>query len=137
MLRAMRVLGYSADLHASRWMKVGNGKMGYGRTCVRSEESSSNSEGPGVVTPGACLAHAWLLRRRNGRARGICNRYVADCRVSRKQILAEAQWRLNSLICGSGPSACRVVSGSNTGELFGWGDKDGDLLVASDASLSG
>ena len=73
-------------------------------------------------------AHPWILQRRNGLARGIYYRLVTDARFSGGQISAEVQWRLNTVICGSGYSAYLMVFGSNPVGLFGWGDTDEDLL---------
>ena len=81
-------------------------------------------------------AHAWILERRNGLARGISNRLREDDRFSGKQILAEALWCLNTLISRSGFSAYRLVFGSNPVDLFGWQDEDEDLALAHDTSLS-
>ena len=59
------------------------------------------------------------LRRRNGVARGIYNRLKQDVRSSGKQIPAEAQRRLNSLVPGGGFSAYQMAFGPNPVELFG------------------
>ena len=48
-------------------------------------------------------AHRWILERRIGIARGIYNRLVEDDRLSGKQILAEAQGCLNTLIANGKP----------------------------------
>ena len=50
-------------------------------------------------------ARPWILERRNGLARGIYNRMMADGRFSGKQVLTGAQWCLNTLISASGHSA--------------------------------
>ena len=50
-------------------------------------------------------AHSWILERRNSFARGAYGRVVAADRLSGERILAEAQWRLNSLISGGWCSA--------------------------------
>ena len=65
-----------------------------------------------------------ILERRNGLARGICNRLVADDRFSGKQFSAEGQRRLNSLISGGGFSPYQLVFVADPVDLFGWGDKD-------------
>ena len=65
------------------------------------------------------VAHPKVLERRNGHARGIYNRLVADNRYSGKQISGEVQRRLNTLISGAGYSAYQLVFGSNPVELFG------------------
>ena len=52
-------------------------------------------------------------------------------------MLAEAQWRLNTLISGSGFAAYQLVFGPNPADLHGWGDRDEDLAFAQDTSLSG
>ena len=75
-------------------------------------------------------AHPWLLGRRNGLARGIYDRLVANDRVSGKQILAEYQWCLDTLIFGGGFSASQPVFGSSPAGPLDWGDKDEDLLRA-------
>ena len=53
-------------------------------------------------------AHPWLLRRRNGLARGIYNRPIEDGRFMNKTILAEAQWCLNTMLSASGFPACHI-----------------------------
>ena len=55
--------------------------------------------------------HPWILERRNGLARGIYNRMMADGRFSGKQVLTEVQWRLNALISASGYSAFQLAFG--------------------------
>ena len=82
-------------------------------------------------------AHPWILERRNGLARGSFNRLSENDRYSGRQILAEAQWRLNTMISASGYSASRFVFGSNPADLYGWGDQEEDLLFAQDASVPG
>ena len=82
-------------------------------------------------------AHPWILERRNGLARGIYNRLKADRYYTGPQILAEAQWRLNTLVSASGYSAYQLVFGSNPMDLYGWDDSEDDLLFAQDASISG
>ena len=78
-------------------MRVGNGRTDCGRNCVRGEEFNYYLKG---------LARApWILEGRNGLARGIYNRLVEGDWFSEKQILAEAQGRLNALISGRGFSA--------------------------------
>ena len=102
--------------------------MSYGRKCDPNDEPNCSSSG---------LARPWILERRNGLARGIYNRLKEDDRSSGTQTVAEAQWRLDTLISGGGFSAYRMVSGSNPVDLFGWGDRDEDLTFAQDTSLSG
>ena len=82
-------------------------------------------------------AHPWILERRNGLARGIYNRLKADRYYTGPQILAEAQWRLNTLVSASGYSAYQLVFGSNPMDLYGWDDSEDDLLFAQDTSISG
>ena len=81
-------------------------------------------------------ARIWILKRRNGLARGIYYRRIADDRFSGKQIPAEAQRCLNTMISASGYSACQLVFGSNPVGLYGWDDQEEDLLFAQDASAS-
>ena len=74
-------------------------------------------------------AHPWMLSRRNGLARGIYNRSVADDRFSGKQVSAKAHWRLISLISGGGVAACRAIFWSAPADLFSRYDgRDGDLI---------
>ena len=82
-------------------------------------------------------AHHWILERRNGPAHGIYNRLKEDDRFPVRQILAGAQWRLNTLTSGGGFSAYQTVFGPNQANLYGWEDKDEDLAFAQDASLLG
>ena len=82
-------------------------------------------------------AHPWLLERRNGPARGIYNRLVEDDRFSKKMILLEAQWCLNTMLSACRFSAHQMVLGSNPADLCGWEDKDEDLMFAQDTSLAG
>ena len=82
-------------------------------------------------------AHPWILEGRNGLARGIYNRLKADRCFTVPQILAEAQWCLNTLVSASGYSAYQLVFGSNPMDLYGWDDSEGDLLFAQDTSISG
>ena len=63
-------------------------------------------------------AHPWILERRNGLARGIYNRLEEDDRFPGGQILAEAQWCLNTLISGGGFLANQMVFGPNPADLF-------------------
>ena len=64
-------------------------------------------------------ARPWIPERRNGLARRIYNRLVADGRSWGKQILSEVQWRLNALISAGGYSAHQMVFGSKPLDLFG------------------
>ena len=82
-------------------------------------------------------AHTRILRRRDGLARAIFSRLVEEGRFLGKRIFAEAQWRLNTLICGGGYPAGQIIFGPNPADLFGWGDKDEGLLFAQDTSPSG
>ena len=79
----------------------------------------------------------WILDRRSGLARGVYNRSVEGERSPGQHTVAEEQWRLNAPISGEGCSAYRMVFGSNPAVLFGWEDKDGDLLFAQDTSRTG
>ena len=81
--------------------------------------------------------HPWILDRRRGLVRGIRNRLKADRFFTGPQILAEAQWCLNSRVSASGCSAYQLVLGSNPTDLYGRGDTDEDLLFAQDTSISG
>ena len=67
-------------------------------------------------------ARPWIARRRNGLARGIYNRLVAEGRFCGKQILAEVQWRPDTLIPGGAYSAFQFVFGSNPADLYVWGE---------------
>ena len=64
-------------------------------------------------------AHPWILERRNGLARGVYKRRKADDPCPSKQILADAQWCLRTLISGGAFSAYQMVFGSNPVDLFG------------------
>ena len=75
-------------------------------------------------------AHPWLLGRRNGLTRRIYDRFVANDRVFREQILAGYQWCLHTLISGGGYPAYQRVFGSKPADLRGVNDKDEDLLFA-------
>ena len=110
-------------------MRLGNGKMRYGQNCTPSDELNCYSKGS-VRAP-------WILERRNGLAQGIYNRSQKDDRFPGRQILAEVQWCLNTVISGGGFSAYQMVFGSNPADLYGWEDKDEDLMFAQDTSLSG
>ena len=57
--------------------------------------------------------HPWILERRNGLARGIYKRMMADGRFSGRRVLTEVQWCLNTLIPASEYSAFQLVFGSN------------------------
>ena len=102
-------------------MRAGCGRMNYGRNYVPNDEST-------------CFR---VQEHHNGLLCGIYDRLKAGDRFSGKQILAEAQWRLDSLISGDGFPAYQVVLGSNRAELCGWEDKDEDLSFAQVSSLSG
>ena len=80
-----------------------------------------------------------ILVRRNGPVRGICNRLKDDDRFSGKQILAEVQWCLNTAISGGAFPTTRRFYGweENPVGLYGWEEKDEDLTLAQDTSLSG
>ena len=62
---------------------------------------------------------------------------MAGDRFSGKQIFSGFQWRLISLVPGGGLSAYLLCFGPDPVDLFGWADKDEDMLFARDASLSG
>ena len=79
----------------------------------------------------------WLLERRNGLARGIYDRLVADARFASKKIFAEPQYRLHTLLRPSGSSAYQLVFGYNSADLYGWQDGDDDFLLATGTSGSG
>ena len=49
----------------------------------------------------------------------------------------EVKWRLITLISGGGFPANQMDFGSNSADLFCWGDKDEDSPFAQDAPLSG
>ena len=78
-----------------------------------------------------------VLDRRNGLARGICNRLAAAGRFPGNLIPSEVQLRLSTLLSGSGYSGYPFVLGSNPVDPFGCGGNDEDLLFAQDASLPG
>ena len=82
-------------------------------------------------------AYRWILERRNGLARGIYYRLVADDSFSGKQIFAEVARCLYALISGGRYSAYQLVFGSNPVDLLGWDDQYEDLLFAQDTSPSG
>ena len=92
--------------------------------------------GVGGLVFGALARTPWILERCHGLARRALFRVVAGGRFSGEQLLAEVQWRLNSLISGAGYSAYQVVFGSNSEDFFVRGNKDEDLLSAQDASPS-
>ena len=79
----------------------------------------------------------WILERRNGIARGIYNRLIAEDRYPGRRILAGVEWRLNIMVSAIGYSVSQLVFGSNVVDIYGWGDQDEDLLFAQDASASG
>ena len=81
-------------------------------------------------------SHPWILERRNGVASGIYYRLREDDRFSWKQMLAEVQFCLSSLISGGGFSTYQMVFGSKPGG-FGREDKDECLTFAQDFSPSG
>ena len=62
---------------------------------------------------------------------------MSDGRFSGRQLIAEIQFCLNTMVSTSGFSAYQLVFGSNPADNFGWGDDDEDLLFAQDTSLSG
>ena len=82
-------------------------------------------------------ARPWIHERRNGPARGIRSRLLADDRYSGKQVSVEVQGRLHALISGGEYSAYQLVFGSNQVDLLGWDETDEDLLFAQDTSRSG
>ena len=79
----------------------------------------------------------WLLERRNGLPRGMCDRLGDDDRFSRWKLPSGAQWCLNSMISASGFPAYQKVFGSYPEDFFGWGDNDADLMFTQDTSLAG
>ena len=85
------------------WMKGVSGKIISGEICVERRIK--------LVFQGAG-AHPWILERRNGLARGIYNRLKADRYYTGPQILAEVQWRLNTLVSASGYSAYQLDFGT-------------------------
>ena len=62
---------------------------------------------------------------------------MSDGRSPGRQLFAEVQFCLNTMVAASGFSAYQLVFGSNPADNFGWGDEDEDLLFAQDTSLSG
>ena len=78
-----------------------------------------------------------ILEHRNGLARGIRYRGVADGPVPGKQIPAELQWRLNALMPGGWYSAHQAACFGRGGSFRGGGIADEDLLFPQDASRSG
>ena len=82
-------------------------------------------------------ARSWILERRNGLARCIYYRPVADDRFPGNQGAPEAQWCVTTLESGGGYSAYQLVFGSNPADLFVRDSEDGDLLFAHDTSLAG
>ena len=80
-------------------------------------------------------APSWVLEPRNGLARGIFRRLVADDRFPGKQFSIGVLRHHNALLSGGGRSAYQMVFGSNAVDLFGWGDgKDEDLICAHGTS---
>ena len=69
------------------------------------------------------------LEKKNGLARGIFNRLVADDRCPAS--------RLDPLLPSSGWSAYKVVFRSNSADMYGRGNDGEDLLWAQDTSPSG
>ena len=82
-------------------------------------------------------ARRWVPGRRNSLVRCFHNRLKGDDRFPGKQILAEVQWRLNTIISGSRSFPQRTVFGSNPSDHFGWEAKADDLTFAQNASFSG
>ena len=82
-------------------------------------------------------AHPWILERRKRLARGIYNRMQADGQYAGRQLISEAQFRLNATQSANGFSAYQMVFRSIPADNFGWGDEDADLLFERDTSLSG
>ena len=82
-------------------------------------------------------ARPWILECRNGLARGLLLRLFADGRYTGGQIFAEARWRRNAMIPASGYSAFQLVFGPSVVDLYGWDDRDEDLFLAQDTSVSG
>ena len=78
----------------------------------------------------------WILERRNSTARHLqpahCGRPVFG-----RQVAARAQWYLNTMISASGYLAFSLVFGSDPVDLYGWDDREEDLLFAQDTSVSG
>ena len=106
-----------------------NGRMKNRRTSARSAVPSPSSKRRG--------RYPWIRERRNGIARRIYNRPMADDRFPSKQIPSGVQWCLITLIPAGGYSACQMVFGSNPVDLFGRDDGDEDLLFAQDTYPSG
>ena len=80
-----------------------------------------------------------VYERRSGLARGIYNRLCEDGWFPSRQILGEAQWRLNARIPAGGFSAYQMAFGSNTADLFGWEDDNEDIagrLIVSGQSFA-
>ena len=85
----------------------------------------------------AAGARPRTTERRNGLARGICCRLVADHLFPGEQILSEVQCCPNAPISAGGLSAYQTVRGSDLVDPLGAGSRDTDLLFARDASPSG
>ena len=82
----------------------------------------------------------WILKRRNGPARGIYNRQKEGDRFSGKQIFSEIQWRRKTLVAAGGFSAYQAIlwiCGCDPVDLYGWEGQDEDLAFAQGTSLSG
>ena len=88
------------------------------------------------ISGGGC-AHPLILERRNGLARRIYNCHAADDRFPVRQAPSEVQKSLITDISAGGYSANQLVFGSSPVDLFGWDERDGDLLFAQDTSSSG
>ena len=110
-------------------MKKANGSMKYAPIFAMGEEESSFF--------GALARTPWILERRNGIARGLNNRLIADYGDSGRRMLAEAQWRLNAMIPASELPAFQSVFQSNPVGLYEWGGQGEDPLFAQDVSVSG
>ena len=109
-------------------LKAENGRLKFGRDCVRSVALSNNIKWWGRTS--------WILERRTGLARGTYKRLVEVGRFSGQRIPPEVHGRLNTLISAGGFSAYHGVFGHCLADLFGQDDRDEDLLFPLDNSRS-
>ena len=112
-------MAFVASPSVFRWKRAADGRVKFGRTFARSVGLNSKS------------------KRRNGRARGIYRRPLADSRFPGNQIPPVFRWRLTTLESGGGYSDDQVVFGLNPKNLFGRGSQNADVLFARDGWLPG
>ena len=91
-------------------MRVENGSLSYGRSCVPNDGSNCFFKALVRTLGFLTAAMAWPVEY---------TRLKEDDRFSGVRFLAEAQWRLNTLISGSVFPAYLTVFGSNPVDLYG------------------